>query len=104
MLFRSLTATIDVRAGSWIAARSLSDQLIHSSFTTSMAAHSSPLYVEVLDHPLLVAEDAQAILAVIDGTVRWLETIAAVDDPAVRAGMAARIAASGATLRGRLAH
>ncbi len=100
----ALATTIDVRAGSWIAARSRSDQQIHSAFTTSMAAHTSPVYVEVLDHPLLVAEDAQSILAVIDGTVRWLETIAAIDDPAVRARMAARIAASGTTLRGRLAH
>jgi len=99
-----LVATIDVREGSWIAARSLSDRQIQSAFATSMAAHTSPVYVEVLDHPLFVEEDAQAILAVIDGTVRWLETMAAIDDPAVRAGMAARIAASGATLRGRLGH
>jgi hypothetical protein len=99
-----LVTTIDVRAGSWIAARSLSDHQIQSAFTTSMAAHTSPVYVEVADHPLFVADDAQAIVAVIDGTVRWLETMAAIDDPAVRAHMAARIAASGATLRGRLGH
>ena len=99
-----LAATVEVRQGSWVAARSLSDQQIQSAFTTSMAAHTSPVYVEVRDHPLFVADDAQAILAVIDGTVRWLETMAAIDDPAVRANMAARIAASGATLRGRLGH
>lgn len=99
-----LAAIVEVREGSWIAARSLSDQQIHSAFTTSMAAHTSPVYVEVLDHPLFVVKDAQAIMAVIDGTVRWLETMAAIDDPAVRAGMAARIAASGTTLRGRLGH
>lgn len=95
---------VTVDSGSWIAARSLSDQEIHSAFRTSMAAHTSPVYVEVRDHPLFVADDAQAILAVIDGTIRWLETMAAIDDPAVRANMAARIAASGATLRGRLGH
>ncbi len=67
-----------------------------------MAAHTSPVYVDVLDHPLLVAADAQAILAVIDGTARWLETMAAIDDPAVRARMVARIEASGRRLRGRL--
>jgi len=41
---------------------------------------------------------------VIDGTGRWLETMAAIDDPVVRARMVARIEASGASLRGRLRH
>ncbi len=99
-----LATILEVRAGTWIAARSLSKHQIQSAFMTSMAAHTSPVYVEVRDHPQLAADDAEAILAVIDGTVRWLETIAAIDDPAVRAAMAARIAASGTTLRDRLAH
>jgi hypothetical protein len=99
-----LATTVEIRAGSWIAARSLSDHQIQSAFMTSMAAHTSPVYVEVLDHPQLAADDAEAILQVIDGTVRWLEMIAAIDDPATRAAMAARIAASGTTLRGRLEH
>ncbi len=99
-----LATTLEVSAGSWIAARSLSDHEIHSAFTTSMAAHTSPVYVEVVDRPLFAPDDAKAILELIDGTVRWLATMAAIEDPAVRAGMAARIAASGATLRGRLGH
>ena len=58
--------------------------------------------VEVPDRPLFAAGDAEAILAVIDGTGRWLATIAAIDSPALRSRMVARIAASGATLRDRL--
>jgi hypothetical protein len=97
-----LSTTVHVEAGAWIAARSLSDLEIHSAFRTSMAAHTSPVYVEVTDHPLFIADDAEAILEVIDGTVRWLERMAAIEVPAVRARMAAQIAASGATLRDRL--
>jgi hypothetical protein len=100
----SLAATLPVTSGSWISARSLSGHEIHSAFLTSMAAHTSPVYVEVLDRPLFIASDAEAILPVIDGTVRWLETIAAIEDPATRAHLAARIAASGSELRRRLAH
>ncbi len=97
-----LATGVEIRAGSWIAARSLSDHQIQSAFMTSMAAHSSPVYVDVQDHPQLAVDDARAILQVIDGTVRWLETIASIDDPVVRSAMAARIAASGAALRGGL--
>jgi hypothetical protein len=97
-----LTAVIDLDAGAWIAARSRSDHEIHSAFKTSMASHTSPVYVEVVDRPLFVADDAEAILQVIDGTVRWLETMAAIGDPALRARMAERIAASATTIRGRI--
>ncbi len=91
-----------VEAGSWIAARSLSDDEIHSGFNTSMAAHTSPVYIEVVDRPLFVADDAQAILAVIDGTVRWLERMATIGDPALRGRHAGRIAESAVTLRDRI--
>lgn len=99
-----LATTVRVASGSWIAARSLSGHEIHSAFLTSMAAHTSPVYVEVLDRPLFSPSDAEAILPVIDGTVRWLETIAVIENPASRAQMAARIAASATDLRRRLAH
>ena len=77
----ALAATIEVTAGAWIAARSRSDHEIHSAFATTMAAHTSPVYVEVADRPLFDAGDAAAIVEVIDGTARWLETMAAVADP-----------------------
>jgi hypothetical protein len=97
-----LNAAIDMDAGAWIAARSLSDHEIRSAYLTSMASHTSPVYVDVVDRPLFAADDAKAIVAVIDGTVRWLETMAAIADPAVRTRMAEQIAASATILRGRL--
>ena len=99
-----LATSVSVEAGSWIAARSLSNDEIRSAFATSMAAHTSPVYVEVPDRPLFLADDARAILPIIDGTARWLELIAVIEDPASRARMAAQIAASGDELRRRLAH
>ena len=97
-----LDAEISVAAGAWIAARSRSDYEIRSAYNTSMAAHTSPVYVEVVDRPLCVTSDAEAILAVIDGTVRWLESMATIADPTQRARMVEQIAASGADLRGRI--
>jgi hypothetical protein len=97
-----LETAINVAAGAWIAARSLSDHEIHSAYNTSMAAHTSPVYVEVVDRPLFEPADASAILAVIDGTVRWLATMATIADPAIREGMVRRVAASGALLRDRI--
>ncbi len=98
-----LAATIEVTAGAWIAARSRSDHEVHSAFATTMAAHTSPVYVEVPYRPLFDAGDARAIVEVIDGTARWLELMAAVTDPGERARMVDRISASGAPLRDRLA-
>jgi hypothetical protein len=98
----ALHADVEIREGSWIAARSRSRHEIQSAYLTSMAAHTSAVYVDVADHPLFVVDDAEAIATVIDGTVRWLETMAVVADPALRARMAERIAASATNLRGRI--
>ena len=50
-----LTTTIDVDAGAWIAARARSPFEIGSAYLTSMAAHTSPVYVEVPDRPVFAA-------------------------------------------------
>ena len=50
-------------AGSWIAARSRSDHEIQSAYLTSMAAHTSPVYVEVADRPLFARTTREAIVA-----------------------------------------
>jgi len=97
-----LATRIAVRAGAWIAARARSEYEIHSAYNTSMAAHTSPVYVEVADRPLFARADAAAILEVIDGTVRWLDTMATIADPDQRGRMVKRIAASAATLRHRM--
>jgi hypothetical protein len=97
-----LDATVEVEGGAWIAARSLSRHEIHSGFNTSMASHTSPVYVEVADHPLFVAADAQEIAQVIEGTGRWLATMATIADPGTRARMVRRIEAAGSMLRERI--
>ena len=97
-----LSADVPFDGGSWVAARSLSRHEIHSAFNTSMAAHTSAVYVEVLDRPLFVVDDAAPVLELIDGTVHWLERMATIGDPALRARLAARVAESAVTLRDRV--
>ncbi len=97
----AVTATVAVEGSAWIAARSRSDHEIHSAFNTSMAAHTSAVYVEVPDRPLFVDRDAEAILQVIDGTAEWLRRMATVVDPAARARLVERVAASATRLRAR---
>ena len=97
----SVAASVEVRAGAWIAARSLSDHEIHSAFATAMAAHTSPVYVDVRDRPRRSASDAEAIAQVIDGSARWLETMAAIADPRLRDRMVRQIAAAAAEVRAR---
>lgn len=94
---------VEIRAGSWIAARSRSPYEIRSAFATSMAAHTSPVYVDVRDRPIFAAADAVEILAVIDGTLRWLRDMATVESEEDRLRMVRRIDESAAAIRRRLA-
>lgn len=83
-----LEETIEVGSGAWIAARSRSGSVIESAFATSMAAHTSPVYVEVPGRPLRPApDDARLIAAVIEGARTWVAGLAAVADPAERQRM-----------------
>jgi hypothetical protein len=97
-----LATTIDVRAGSWIAARSRSEHEIHSAFNSSMASHTSPVYVEVTDRPLFVADEAGPVLEIIRGTADWLRTMAAVNRPVERDRMVELVVASGRLLQARI--
>jgi hypothetical protein len=98
-----LHETVEIAAGAWIAARSRSGHEIESAFTTSMAAHTSPVYVEVAGRPFVPsAEDAAVVEQVIAGARTWVAGLAAVADPAERARMVAFLDTSLATLRSRL--
>ena len=100
----ALRETIEVRAGAWIAARSRSRHEIQSAFTSSMAAQTSPVYVEVADRPLVPpADDSAVVEQVIVGARTWIAELAAVAEPAERARMMAFLDASLETLRRRLA-
>lgn len=98
----SLDVPLDLPSSAWVAARSRSDHQIHSAFDTSMAAHTSPVYVEVGGRPLLREMDARSILEVIDGTLRWIDTMASVVRQSDRQRMHDLIAASAVLLRDRL--
>jgi hypothetical protein len=100
----TLATTLDVRSGAWIAARSTSRHEILSAFATSMAAHTSPVYLEVPDRPLRSAHDAEAIATVIDGTARWLATLAAISDSAERRRMVDLVTAAASSVRRRSGH
>ena len=96
--------TIPIEAGSWIAARSRSGSEIQSAFTSSMAAHTSPVYVTVAGRPLVpAADDARVVEQVILGARTWVADLAAVAAPAERERMVAFLDASLATLRARMA-
>ena len=96
--------TIPIDAGSWIAARSRSASEIQSAFTSSMAAHTSPVYVEVNGRPLVpAADDGRVVEQVILGARTWVSELAAVAEPAERARMVAFLDSSLETLRARMA-
>jgi hypothetical protein len=97
-----LATTLAVRSSAWISARVRSPFLVHSAFATAMAAHTSPVYVEVVDRPLSSPDDAAAIGSVIDGTARWVETIAAVRDERERMRMVERVRSRGVELHRRI--
>ncbi len=98
-----LDETIRIEAGSWVAARSRSAFQIESAFTTSMAAHTSPVYVEVEGRPLApAADDARVIEQIILGARTWVAELAAVAEPGERARMVAFFDAALETLRVRL--
>jgi hypothetical protein len=98
----ALRETIEISDGSWIAARSRSDHHIESAFATSMAAHTSPVYVDVDNHPMVPsAEDAAVVEQVILGARTWVAELAAISAPGERARMLAYFDASIETLRHR---
>jgi hypothetical protein len=98
-----LDERIEVGRGSWVAARSRSSAVIESAFTTSMAAHTSPVYVEVADRPLIpAASDVDVVAQVIEGARTWVAGLAAVPTPAERRRMLDYFDRSLETLRARL--
>ncbi len=99
----TLRESIDIRDGTWIAARSRSGSEIHSAFATSMAAHTSPVYVEVKDRPLIPPpDDAAVVEQIIDGARTWVAELAAIADPGERDRMVRFFDDSLETLRRRM--
>jgi hypothetical protein len=93
-----LSERVAVSASGWLAARATSSAFIHSAFSTSMGAHSSPVYLDVAGRRPYSAEDARMIATIIDGARTWVETIAAVRSSDERARLAEYFTSSRATL------
>ena len=99
----TLNERITFEAGSWVVARSRSRHVIQSAFTTSMAAHTSPVYVEVRDRPLEPAtEDVAAVEQVMLGARTWVAELAAVAAPTERERMVGVLDASLNAFRRRM--
>ena len=67
-----------------------------------MAAHTSPVYVEVDGRPMVpAADDAAVVEQVMAGARAWIADLAAVAEPEERARMLGFLDASLAAFRGR---
>jgi hypothetical protein len=98
-----LRDTREIEAGAWIAARSRSRNEIPSAFATSMAAHTSPVYIEVEGRPFVPsAEDAGVVEQIIEGARTWVAELAAVAEPENRARMVGFLDASLARFQRRM--
>jgi hypothetical protein len=83
-----LDEALDVSASGWLAVRSRGPHQIESAFTTAMAAHTSPVYLEVASRPATPPpDDAAVVRQVILGARTWVAEAATVVDPADRARM-----------------
>jgi hypothetical protein len=99
----ALHETVEIAAGAWIGARSRSRTEIPSAFATSMAAHTSPVYVEVEGRPFVPSvEDAGVVEQIIAGARTWVADLAAVAEPADRARMVGFLDASLARFQRRM--
>jgi hypothetical protein len=83
---RSLRISERVRIDgtSWFAARSTSKYAIRMAFPTAVASHTSPVYIECGEQPLVLKEDAAVLLTMISGGLEWIQSIALVDNEADR--------------------
>jgi len=93
-----LAERVTVTGSGWLAARATSSAHIHSAFSTSMGAHSSPVYLDVAGRRPFSEEDARVIGTIIDGARTWVETIAAVHSPDERTRLAEYFTSSRASL------
>jgi hypothetical protein len=92
-----------IETGGWLAARSRSPHHIESAFATSMAAHTSPVYLEVAGRPARPPEDDAAVVEqVILGARTWVADVAAVASAAERDRMTAFLDGALQSLEARL--
>jgi hypothetical protein len=97
-----LREQVAVPGSAWVAARCTTPDVIRMAFPTSVAAHTSPVYVRCGDGELLRRADAEVLLTLIDGGLEWLRSLAVVESEADRERYTAFFASARALLAGRL--
>lgn len=95
-----LRDTLRVDTSGWMAGRSRSPLAVGSAFASSMAAHTSAIYLEVPDHPRPAA-DAQPSLDLLEGTLAWLRELAPIADRRDLARFEAALEAARRRMEGR---
>jgi len=94
---------LEIAGSCWIAARSRSPHHIESVFGTSMAAHTSPVYIEVAGRSAAPPEDDAAVVAqVILGARTWVADVATVASAGERDRMTAFLDGALGRLEARL--
>ena len=71
---------IRVYRSGWLAARCRSRTVISSAFPSSMAAHTSPIYVAVPGRPIAAAS-IEVPMTLAEGVRTWLRELACIADP-----------------------
>jgi hypothetical protein len=77
-----LRTNLHLKQSSWIAARCLSRLKVwHKDPPVFMAAHTSPIYINVADHGLFYPAEATYMLTLLEGGMTWLDTLSIPADP-----------------------
>lgn len=66
---------------SWIAARCLSQLKVWHVWPVFMAAHTSPIYIQVEENELFNPADAIYVQTLLEGGIAWLDTLSIPADP-----------------------
>jgi hypothetical protein len=69
------------KKSSWIAARCLSRFKVWFYEPVFMAAHTSPIYIQVEENELLNPSDAMYMQTLLEGGLAWLDTLSIPADP-----------------------
>lgn len=94
---------VRVRESAWIAARCTTREVTWTAFPTAVGAHTSPVYVECGDRPLVGVEDARAIASLIEAGQDWAAQRAVIRSDRDRERFRAFFADAARTVRERIA-
>jgi hypothetical protein len=97
-----LQTRLHLKQSSWIAARCLSRSKAWPNWPVFMAAHTSPIYINLADHGLFYPAEATYMLTLLEGGMTWLDTLSIPADPARQAHIRGIFQSAAETLHQRL--